>query len=264
MKKVYLSHMAWPEVQDIVNKRPTVLIPVGSNEAQNLHNPTGYDAFVAQRLVEEAAKKCNAVIAPVQPYGYSDIFVEFPGTITLRPETLEAVFVDIAKSLIKSGFDHMLFVNNHDPNHVPLSNAINKVRDECGITCASIWPTTLARSFAQDLFDNANEVLVHGNEPSTSLMKYLYPDLIRMDLAKSQPKPSKFQNFELASPSNLSHQGQKVPIFLRVHDVAPQGGWGDPKGDVEAGKVMFERMVDFVASFVEKYNDLDTKVEQSR
>lgn len=261
MKKINLSHMTWPEVRSVIQDKPTVLIPVGSTETQNLHNPTGYDYIVAEKLAEEAAKKCNAVVAPTVAYGYSDLFVGFPGTISLTSETLQSVFIDITKSLLRMGFDHLLFVNNHDPNHAPLSHAISKIRDEFGIVCASIWPTTIARAFAQDQFNNAKDVLVHGCEPSTSLLLYLTPDLVDLNAAKVAEKPTKLQNFALASAQALEHQGQSVPIFLRMHDVSAQGGWGDiTQASADKGKVIFDRMVDFVATFIDRYNELDTRL----
>jgi len=261
MKKIYLSQMSWPEVKEVVDKEPVILIPIGSTETQNLHNPTGYDYFIAQRLAEETAKKSNALVSPVLPFGYSEIFRSYPGTITLRPETLRMVFEDIADSLIRMGFTRLLFINNHEPNHAPLGHALDRIREKHGIVCASMWPTTLARDFAQDVFENPAAVLNHGNEPSTSLLKYLYPELVNTDLIKSSSKPDKLQNFELASPSALYHEGERVPIFLRVSDVTEQGGWGEIKGSAEQGKIIFDRMVDFVASFVEKYRDFDTHMK---
>ena len=263
MKKVTLSHMTWPEVREAAKANPTILIPVGSTETQNLHNPTGYDYLVAQRLAEEAAERCHALVTPVMPFGYSDIFIGFPGTITFRPETLQAVFEDIARSLIRTGFDHLLFINNHEPNHALLGDALSRIREEFGIVCASVWPTTLARNFAQDIFEKPAEVLVHGNEPSTSLLSYLYPEMMRMDLAQDAEPPAEFNGFPLASPTTLAHEGQRVPIFLRVADAAPQGGWGHPRGDAEKGRLMFDRMVDFIATFVGKYNQISTRVSGS-
>lgn len=260
MKKIYLSHMSWPEVKNAINDKPVILIPVGSNEAQNLHNPTGYDHLIAQRLAEESAKKSNSLIIPVLPFGYSEIFKSFPGTITLRSNTLRMVFEDIADSLIRTGFTNLLFINNHGPNHAPLGHALDKIREEHGIVCASMWPTTIARELAQDVFENPVGVLNHGNEPSTSLLKYLYPELIRTDLIKDTSKLGKLHNFEIASPLTLYHEGQKIPIFLRVSDVSKQGGWGKIEGSLEKGKIIFDRMVNFIVSFVEKYQKFDTHI----
>ena len=260
MKKIYLSHMSWPEVKKSVEENPVILIPIGSTETQNLHNPTGYDYLIAQRLAEESAKVAHALICPVLPFGYSEIFKKFPGTITLRPETLRMVLEDIASSLVETGFDHLLFINNHEPNHAPLGYALDQIRKNYGIVCASMWPTTIARNFSQDLFEKPTEVLNHGNEPSTSLLKYLYPELIRTDLIKFYSKPDKLQNFDLASPLSLSHQGQNVPIFLQLSDVSKQGGWGKIEGSAEKGKIMFERMTDFITSFIKKYRDFNTNI----
>lgn len=262
MEKIYLSHMSWFEVKEAVKKNPVILIPVGSTETQNLHNPTGYDYLIAQRLAEESAKKSNALVSPVLPFGYSEIFKKFPGTITLRPETLSMVFEDIADSLIRTGFDHLLFINNHEPNHAPLGYALDRIREKFGIVCSSIWPTTLARDFAQDLFEKPEEVLTHGNEPSTSLLKYLYPQLIRLDLIKFCSKPDKLQNFDLASALAFNHQGQRVPVFLQMSDVSKQGGWGKIEGSAEKGKIMFERMINFITSFIKKYRDFNTTIDK--
>ena len=260
MEKIYLSHMSWLEIGEAVEKKPVILIPVGSTEAQNFHNPTGYDYLIAQRLAEESAKRSNALVGPVIPFGYSEIFRKFLGTITLRPETLRMVFEDIADSLMRTGFDHLLFINNHEPNNAPLGYALDSIREKFGIACCSMWPTALARNFAQDLFEKPGEVLTHGNEPSTSLLKYLYPHLIRTDLIKNCSKPDKLQNFKLASALAFEHQGQKVPVFLRVSDVSKQGGWGKIEGSTEKGKIMFERMTDFIVTFIKRYSDFNTHI----
>lgn len=260
MNKKYISHMTWVEVKKAVSKKPTVLIPIGTVETQNLHNPTGYDSLVAQRLAEEVAERSNSIITPVLPFGYSDTFIGFPGTITLRANVLELVLEDIVVSLIKTGFDHFLFINNHAPNKPFLNVALSKIRDEYGIIATSVWPTALARHFAKELFDNAKEVLVHGNEPSTSLLAYLYPSFIREDLSKENYMNKNFQNFNLLSLMDLEHQGQAVSINLRLKDIDQQGGWGNPKGDRKKGKVMFLKMVDFIVSFIEKYNNFKTNI----
>lgn len=259
-KKKYISHMTWLEIQKIVDTKPTVLIPIGTVETQNLHNPTGYDYLIAERLSEEVAEKSNSIITPVLPFGYSDNFFGFPGTISLRASTLELVIEDITVSLIKTGFDHFLFINNHAPNKPFLNLALNKIRNEYGIISTSVWPTALARHFAKELFENPKEVLTHGNEPSTSLLKYLCPELIREDLSKENYMDKKYQNFKLLSSKDLEHQGQAVSINLRLKDIDKQGGWGNPKGDKEKGKVMFTKMVDYIVTFIDRYNNLRTNI----
>jgi len=254
MKKINLSYMTWLEVKEIIKQRPTILIPIGSTEAQNLHNPTGYDYLIAERLAESVAQKCNAVMLPTIPFGYSHVFADFPGTILLRPETLRFIFEDIIKSLNRSGFDHLLFLNNHQPNHQPLTEVIYKLKEKYKILYTSIFPSRLAKSFFQDLFPNAKKVLNHGNEPSTSLIRYLYPELQRLDLFKTTKRPSHYKNFKLNPISSFEYQGEEIYAFLNMSDISKEGGWSNSKGDVEIGKTIFNKMVNFIVSFVCEFN----------
>lgn len=262
MRKTYLSEMTWPEVKEIVDEDPVILVPLGTTEAQCRHNPIGYDYFVAQRLSEEAAKRSNALVLPVVPFGESEIFRDFPGTIVLRPSTLENLLFDIVDSLLRHGFKHIVFVNNHDPNKPVLSYALTRIREKYGYVFPSLWPTELARLFANDLFSNPKDVLMHGNEPSTSLCQYLCPDLLRMDLAVESPKPSELGylgTLMYSSSNTLSFQGKKSHFHIRVSDVSSSGGYGKPSGDGEIGKKIFNQLVDYLVGFVEEFRNCDNK-----
>jgi len=262
MKKILLSHMTWLEIEKIVKKKVVVLIPVGSVEAQNTHNPIGYDYLLAESLAMKAAQNCNAIVTPTINFGYSERFIGFPGVISLKPSTLQAIFEDVLYSLVKTGFDHFLFINGHEPNKTPLLYAASRIRDTFGIIFTTIWPTELARNFGKELFENAKEVFMHGNEPSTSILKYLFPELVRIEQIEKSPLPNdnEFKNFKLSSPTTLSHEGQKVPIFLRLKDISRTGGWGEPSGDSKKGEIIFNKMVDFLISFVKKYQEMNTHI----
>lgn len=260
MKKILLSHMTWPEIEKIVKKKVVVLIPVGSVEAQNTHNPTGYDYLVAESLAMKVAQKCDAIVVPTINFGYSERFIGFPGTISLKPSTLQAIFEDILYSLVKTGFDHFLFINGHDPNKTSLSYAASRIRETFGIIFTSIWPTGLARNFGKELFENEKEVFMHGNEPSTSILKYLFPKLVRIEQIEKSPLSNEFKNFKLSSTTTLCHEGQQVSIFLRVKDISKTGGWGEPSGDSKKGEIIFNKMVDFLISFVKKYQEMNTHI----
>lgn len=253
--------MTWPEIQAAAERDVTILVPLGTTEAQNFHNPTGYDYFIAQRLSEAVAQRCEALITPIVPFGYSDIFSGYPGTITLQPATLKAIYFDVTRSLINSNFRHIVFINNHQPNQPILRYALADIRDAYGLVFPSIWPTALLREFGSELFEHASDRMVHGDEPGTSLMAYLYPELQRMDLAKrTSPTPDDFRNFSFADALNLAHKNQKIPFFLRFSDISDQGGWGSPQGDRAKGKMMFEELVAFVSSFVDRFKHTDNNV----
>lgn len=260
MEKLYLSHMTAPEVKEKSEEKRVVFVPVGTTETQSRHNPIGYDYLIAQYLSEEAAKKCGAVIAPVIPYGYSEVFKEYSGTISLRPETLQNLLYDITESLVKHGFGHIIFIDNHAGNTPILNHALARIREKHGLVFPSVFPSELAKIYARELFSEPNKVLMHGNEPSTSLCSYLCPEYMRMDMAVESPDWSdsgNFGPFKYGSPGTLEYKGYKVPFHTKISDTSVNGGFGNPKGDAEIGKKIFERMVNYLVGFAIEFQKTD-------
>lgn len=262
MNKIKLADMTWVEIKELVETRhPCVIVPVGTTEAQGQHMPMGYDHFVAEEVSVKAAERCNAVVAPTMCYGYSELFREFPGTLTLEPETLQNLLYDVTASLIRSGFTHVVFMNNHDPNTPILGHAMQRIRKEFGYLMPAIWPTALARHFAQELFPEPSKVLVHGNEPGTSLCMALFPEKVRLDLAEDIPVGNKLGDIPYDSFTNFLHEGQKLPAFSRASDISKTGALGYPNAyDPAIGAKIIDKMADFTASFIEKFLAADNKL----
>jgi len=258
-----MADMTWVEVKEIIEtKHPAVIVPIGTTETQGRHNPTGYDHFVAEHVAKKVAEKCNAVVAPTINFGYSELFYEFPGTITLRPETLQNLIYDVTTSLIRMGFKHIVYMNNHDPNTPILNHAIQRIRKEFGLVLPSLWPTMMARTFGQEIFPDAKRVLIHGNEPSTSLMMAICPEKVRMDLAVESPTTyGSLGSIPFAASQALMFKGMKVPFFARVSDVSETGGYGNPNvADGKLGQAVIDKMVDYSAEFIEEFLKCDNEL----
>lgn len=263
MNKIKLADMTWVEIKQIIEERhPAAIVPIGTTETQGMHIPTGYDHFIAEEVSYRAAKKCNAVVAPTICYGYSELFCKFPGTLTLKPETLQNLIYDITVSLINTGFTHIVFMNNHDPNTAILGFAMQRIRKKFGLVMPALWPTNMARNFAQDQFIKPSDVLLHGNEPGTSLSLALFPEKVRMDLAEISPIGNgKLGDIHYGSFATLVHEGQKVPFFSRCSDVSQSGAYGYPKeASSEIGIKIINNMIDFTATFIDKFLETDNRL----
>jgi creatinine amidohydrolase len=55
-------------------------------------------------------------VFPVMPYGLAPYFTAYPGTVSLRVETLLAVARDVLASIRRAGFRRILIVNGHGGN----------------------------------------------------------------------------------------------------------------------------------------------------
>lgn len=99
-----------------------VVLPVGATEQHGPHLATGTDWILAEAVAAEAALLVHErsarpiVLAPTVAFGASDHHLPFGGTLSLSPETLLAVLLDLARSLHADGGRRLVLVNGHGGN----------------------------------------------------------------------------------------------------------------------------------------------------
>ncbi|HEY3556662.1 MAG TPA: creatininase family protein [Kribbella sp.] len=99
-----------------------VVLPVGATEQHGPHLATGTDWILADAVAQQAAALVHErsvrpiVFAPPMPFGASDHHLPFGGTLSLSPETLLAVLLDLARSLHADGGRRLVLVNGHGGN----------------------------------------------------------------------------------------------------------------------------------------------------
>ena len=82
-----LHRMTWKEVRDAFAADPVIVIPMGSMEVHGPHSIVG-DYYAAEVIADRAAELTGAYTVPIAPFGCSEYFRDFPGTISVRPATL--------------------------------------------------------------------------------------------------------------------------------------------------------------------------------
>ena len=257
MGKHMLSRLSWVEAREAATQKRVIILPVGTLENQSLHNLLGYDSIVAERLGEAAALRTGSLLAPTIPYGCSQMFRDYPGTVVWRFETLVAVLRDTVTSFRRHGFTHILLLNNHFPNEPAVEVVARELRATDGTLIASIIPHKLARDLSKDLYVGHADAVVHGSDPGTSLMLYLVGEDMRMDAAR-KVRPRTLQGFEVESPNAVKFQQSTANIYMDMQDVQAIGGTGDALfASNDKGETIFTRMLDFVAAFIEQFRKID-------
>jgi creatinine amidohydrolase len=110
-----IAEMNWMQVEDYLRADDRCVVPIGSTE-QHGYLSLCVDAILAERVSVEAAEPLGVPVFPVMPFGLAPYFAAFPGTISLRVETLLAVVRDIVASVHHSGFRRIAIVNGHGGN----------------------------------------------------------------------------------------------------------------------------------------------------
>jgi creatinine amidohydrolase len=112
---MHINDMNWMQVEAYLKGDDRCILPIGSTE-QHAYLSLAVDLILAERVSREAAAPLGVPVFPVMPYGIAPYFASFPGTITLRVETLLAVVRDVVASLRRAGFRRILIVNGHGGN----------------------------------------------------------------------------------------------------------------------------------------------------
>jgi len=129
---MHIAEMNWMQVEAYLADADRCVVPIGSTEQ---HGPLSLcvDAILAERVAAEAAEPLGIPVYPVVPFGCAPYFSAFPGSISLKVETLCAVARDVVASLYGSGFRRVMFVNGHGGNAAVGNAALDLMAEYPGL-----------------------------------------------------------------------------------------------------------------------------------
>ncbi|MCG8578361.1 MAG: creatininase family protein [Bacteroidales bacterium] len=165
-------------LQDIHKQQfDLAILPWGATEAHNFHLPYGTDNYQNGVIIKQAAQLVNdkgvkVLILPEIPFGVNTGQTDIPYVINMLPSTQQAIIKDVATSVFKQ-CDKLLIFNGHGGND--FKTIIRELGmdfpDKKLLTCNWFQALDAAKYFAQP-GDHADEV-------ESSLMMYLYPELVK-------------------------------------------------------------------------------------
>ena len=122
---VFLEEMTWIEVRDALRAgKTTVIVATGGIEQNGPYLALGKHNYILRMTTQAIARKLgNTLVAPIVPFVPEGEInpptghMLYPGTISVREETFEALLTDIAESLrTPHGFRHVIFVADSGGN----------------------------------------------------------------------------------------------------------------------------------------------------
>ena len=119
-----IRDLNWMQLEAYLERDDRIVLPIGST-AQHAYLSLETDNLLAEGVAVEAAEPLGVPVLPVLPYGLTPSFGAYPGSPTLRVETLVAVIRDLLDSLLCQGFLRILVVNGHGGN-LPAGAAVRE------------------------------------------------------------------------------------------------------------------------------------------
>jgi creatinine amidohydrolase len=167
---VRLYDLNWQQVAAYLERDDRVVIPVGSTE-QHAYLSLGTDSILSERVAVEAAEPVGVPVLPAMPYGIAPGFAAFPGTVSLRPETLIAVLTDTLETLLSQGFRGFLVINGHGGN-IPVVEPLEawaRASSPARLRFHSWWDSPAVREVAEAIHAEAAHASWFENFPWTRL-----------------------------------------------------------------------------------------------
>ena len=254
----FLHEMSWVDVEKLLKKTDTVIVPLGNMEAQGPQNPVGCCFILANETTKLVTARTGVPAIPTVPFGVAKGFQKFPGSLDIRPETFKELVKDISLGLVRQGFRRIIFFSAHGGMNLPiLTQVASEVREETGALFAVLHIWSLVSQVSPSLARAPGVAGGHGGDPTTSVMLYLTPDLVDMKKVKWEPLKQPLQGMDSESYTTHTFNKIKVTIPLFVDEISDTGGYADAtKASKERGEKVFKAMIEYLVGFVNAFKTL--------
>ncbi len=226
---VELQYLTWQEADKVFEDHDTVVISLGAiTKEHGPHLPLNNDYIMAEYLAKRVLKELDVALMPTIPFGFYPSFLEYPGSVSLKPETFKNLIKDICGSIAGYGIKKFYIINTGVSTARVLSPAKDELFEESGI----LMEYTDIIKAGEDAVHavETQEGGTHADEIETSMMLYIKPDIVDMNKAVKDYDPRNLRS--LTRDRN------------RPHTYSPTGIWGNPTlATKEKGQKVTEAVV---------------------
>jgi creatinine amidohydrolase len=209
------------------------VLPVAATEQHGPHLPLKVDTSIADGIVTAALAHlpadASSLFLPTQAVGFSPEHARFPGTLTLKAETLIRLWTDIGESVAATGVKKLVFFNAHGGQANFMDIVARDLRSRLGMLVFSVnWYGLPLRGSAGDdvnaLFSvEEHRFGIHGGDIETSLMLALSPADVDMALAQNFSSTSKAR----AAEFDILGNGKSAKLAWQIQDYNASGAVGN-------------------------------------
>ena len=213
--------------------RTIAVLPVAATEQHGPHLPLSVDTVLVDGILKAAlprlATDLNVLVLPTQAVGLSPEHARFPGTLTLKTETILRLWTDIGESVAAAGISKLLIFNTHGGNVSLMDLVARDLRARLNLLVYSVSWFNLPLTDTQGQDVNALFSLeehrfgIHAGDIETSMLLALAPE--RVDMTQAQHFASAAQLRAQQFP--ILGNGKSAKLGWQMQDYNPAGAVGN-------------------------------------
>jgi creatinine amidohydrolase len=244
MSFIELKYLTSSEAREIGKEPDAVgLIPIGALEQHGPHLPLVTDSAMAEVLAADVSACCreSIVVTPTLMAGLSEHHVDFPGTVTLDPVTLEGEIQAYITALERMGLTRICLLSFHGGNFAFLDEyaaSYGSTRPEIQIAAYTDF-----RRFLSVMFE-AGKMAGLRLAPTDS-----HAGALETSLALHVLGEHRVRAFSAVTGYTGGEPGwMEIMQAEGVRAISPSGVFGTPAGASSAvGKIILDALVEEVA-----------------
>ncbi|QCJ45669.1 creatininase family protein [Haloprofundus sp. MHR1] len=244
---VLLENQTWTDIENALEDGTrTAVVAVGSVEQHGPHLPLIMDTLAGDELSRRIAERLgDAFAAPTIRPGCSGHHMDFPGTITIPPETLMELIRSYCRSLDAHGFEHLVLVPTHGGNFAPVNTVAPEIARELDANVIALAELDTLMELMNEGLRAAGveyeEPVIHAGAAETAMVMAVDEGLVRTDRLEVGREGD-------ISVSRLLGDGFKA--------ITENGVLGDPReATPEAGEAIFSKLADAYVERIEAERD---------
>lgn len=242
-----IDRVPYPDIAEYLRTKDVMIVPLGAQECYGPHLATGTELHLCERFATELGERTGFAVAPILPFNYSPMFLDYPGTCSAEMSTIEAYVGQVCDGLARQGFRRFLFVNIHAGSLGPLESVCRSLRARHGAVGAVLDVLSVMRDVGGVTWTSTMAPTGHGGEMVTSVALHVAADLVFMDRAHAPARLRDFaEGMRTMTSGRVAIGNSSLLLYSNMSDYSPSGIQGDPtSATAEKGRIVWENALAF-------------------
>jgi creatinine amidohydrolase len=246
----YWQNFTSGELVGLDPERTVVLLPVSAVEQHGPHLPLATDALIGDGLVRAAMERVQhgLLVLPALTIGHSLEHINYPGTLTIAAEPLLATWLEVGRSVARTGLRKLILLNTHGGNSSLVQLAALRLRQE--LSMLVVRANYFAFGSPAGLFpEDELRHGIHGGEMETSLMLHLQPELVRREALAD----FRALTHDMAARHKMLGPEKPIGFGWMSQDLHEHGVCGNAaRADAQRGATLLCYLADKLATLIEE------------